>query len=260
MHEIFLNYRTKGGKEAAYLCDHVLSARFGRDSVFLAQKSIDPGKSYDDFLVRAVRRSRVMLALIHEQWLDAPHRKLPGGRALDDPTDWVRRELEEALEAGVLIVPLLVGRNVEQLDPHRLPRPIADLAEHQYTRVLLSTVEADLTRLADRLVRQVPSLATVDRGPRTGTAAKAEPAAPEPTVDNDGQSGGVGNVGGSVGTFVNTANAPMHTGSGDQVNGPSIKGNNYGVAGDNQGGIHQGFGTRPPRGGEERTERGSNER
>lgn len=250
MHEIFINYRTKGGKEVAYMCDRVLSARFGQDTVFLARKSIDVGNNYIDVLVRAARNSRVLLALIDEQWLDAPDRNRPGRRALDNPDDWVRREIEESLAAGALVVPVFVGRKVEQLDPRRLPRSLAELAECQYTRVELSTFDEDMDRLADRLVRQIPALAALDR-----TRAKNAPdtSRQDATIRTDQQSGGIGNVAGSVGTFVNEAHGPLHTGRGDQHTGPRITGDgtNY-VAGDNHGGIRQGFGSRTPRGGDER--------
>ncbi|GAB2854177.1 hypothetical protein GCM10027074_21390 [Streptomyces deserti] len=251
MHEIFINYRTKGGKEVAYMCDRALSARFGQDSVFLARKSIDPGRNYIDVLVQAARRSQVLLALIDAEWLEAPDRGRPGRRALDNPDDWVRREIEEALESGALVVPVFVGRKVEQLDPRRLPRSIAELAECQYTRVELHSFDADLERLGDRLVRRIPALAALDSRHPTGTADAPE--GNDAAVRTDQQSGGIGNVAGSVGTFVNTANGPVHSGRGDQYNGPRITGDgtNY-IAGDNHGGIRQGFGSRTPRGGDER--------
>ena len=251
MHEIFVNYRTRGGKEVAYSCDRVLSARFGPDSVFLARKSIEPGNNYIDVLVRTARRSHVLLALVDEEWLDAPDRNRPGKRALDNPQDWVRREIEEALASGVLIVPLFIGRRVEQLDPRRLPRSIADIAECQYTRVDLHSLEADLRRLGDRLVRLVPALAALDRG----VAPPDEPPSTEAdlTVRNDNQSGGIGQVSGTVGTYVHDARGPLNTGSGGQFNGPQVNGDGTNViSGDNHGGIRQGFGTRTPRGGEDR--------
>jgi hypothetical protein len=181
MHEIFVNYRTKGGKEVAYSCDRALSARFGPDSVFIARRSIEPGEN-TDALVRAARRSHVLLALVDEEWADAPDRNRPGRRALDNPQDWVRRELEEALASGVLIVPLFIGRRVEQLDPRRLPRSLAEIAECQYTRVDHHSLEADLTRLGDRLVRLVPALAALDRAAATDEPAFAEPDPPSATT------------------------------------------------------------------------------
>ncbi|WP_406509466.1 toll/interleukin-1 receptor domain-containing protein [Streptomyces sp. NBC_00212] len=242
MHELFINYRTQDGKETAHRFDDELSKRFGTDSVFRAQKSIAPGTNYVDTLVKGVRRCRVLLALIGTDWLDAPDQKRPGRRALTNPGDWVRRELEEAFAAGVLVVPVLLGRHVEQLDPLRLPRSLKSLAECQYERYAMRTGEADLARLGDRLVRQVPDLAPLDRhGAESKPTSEESPGAT--AIRNDQQSGGIGGVHGDVGSFINEAHGPLHTGSGSQVNGPQINGDgtNY-VAGDNHGGIRQRFG------------------
>lgn len=249
MHEIFVNYRTKGGKEVAYMCEHFLSARFGSDSVFIARNTIDPGDTMK-VLLQSARRCQVLLILIDAEWVEAPDRFEPGRRALDNPKDWVRREIEEALSSGALIVPVFIGRKVEQLDARRLPRSIAELAEYQYTRVELHRIEEDLARLGDRLVRRVPALTALDGGTRTEASAPAEPRA---AVHNDHQSGGIGQVGGSVGTYINDARGPVHSGHGDQINGTQINGDGTNhVAGDNHGGIRQGFGTRTPRGGDQR--------
>ncbi|GAA2736915.1 toll/interleukin-1 receptor domain-containing protein [Streptomyces nogalater] len=249
MHEIFINYRTKGGKPFAYMCHDVLANRFGEDSVFLARKSIAEGTDFAEALLRGARDCRVLLALIDEEWLNAPDRRQPDRRALDNPDDWVRREIEEALASGAVVVPLLIARKVEQLDARTLPHSIAELAQCQYARVGHATLAADLNRLADSLVRRIPALAALDRARR----AVADERPQDSGVRTDHQSGGIGNVGGSVGTFVNEANAPFHTGRGNIYGGPHFSGDgtNY-VAGDNHGGIRQGFGTRTPRGGEER--------
>ncbi|EPH46220.1 TIR domain-containing protein [Streptomyces aurantiacus] len=213
MHEIFVNYRTEGGKELAYRCEEALTDRFGPDSVFLAGSAIELGNDFTQELPRAVRRSRVLLVLIDEQWLDAPDPRRPGRRALTNPQDWVRREIEEAFDSGVLVVPLLAGRRLEQLAPHRLPKSIAQLAVCQYARIQSRTFATDLAGLADRLVQQVPGLAVMDRqGAERDAASEALPA-----VHNDHQSGGIGHVGGSVGTFVGESHSPLHSGSGDMV-------------------------------------------
>ncbi|MFS4106472.1 toll/interleukin-1 receptor domain-containing protein [Streptomyces sp. PD-S100-1] len=250
LHEIFINYRTGDGKETAHMCHRILTARFGADSVFLARKSIDAGANYIDVLLRTARQCRVLLALIGTNWLDAPDRERPERRALDNPADWVRREIEAALSSGALVVPVFIERRVEQLDPRRLPRSITELAECQYTRLELAGIDADLAHLGDRLVRQFPSLAALDT-----CAGESVPDTPDRDagVRTDRQSGGIGQVGGSVGTFVNEAHAPFHAGRGNLYGGPHIEGDgtNY-VVGDNHGGIRQGFGARPPRGGEGR--------
>ena len=110
----------RAARRSPHGCDDRLSARFSPTA------SSSPGIRSTlghlcEVLVRAPRRSRVLLALIDEEWVDAPDRYQPGRRALDNPKDWVRREIEGALSSGALIVPLLIGRHVEQLDPIACP-------------------------------------------------------------------------------------------------------------------------------------------
>ncbi|MEV5772530.1 toll/interleukin-1 receptor domain-containing protein [Streptomyces antimycoticus] len=235
MEEVFLNYRTKDGKEAAFIFDEKLSARFGTESVFRATKSIDPGANYIDTMLSGVRRSSVLLALIGELWLDAPERDRPGRRALNSPKDWVRREIEEAFAHGVLVVPILLGRGMEQLNPRRLPKALGKLAECQYERFSLRSAESDINRLADQLTKQVPRLADLDKQAATPKTTQ------ETGVSNHDQRGGIGYVQGTVGTFVQESNGPLHTGSGQQINGPQFQGENTNyVARDNRGGVQFG--------------------
>ncbi|RLU84931.1 TIR domain-containing protein [Streptomyces griseocarneus] len=243
MHEIFINYRTaSGGKETAYIFDDLLSRRFGEDSIFRATKSIDIGAEYHDVLINGVRRSSVLLALIGPHWIDAPDQNRPERRALAGRTDWVRREIEEAFAYGVLVVPVLIGRGMEQLDGRRLPASLTKLAACQYERYSQRSAKSDIARLGDRLVKQVPRLAALDTQLPAAEAGKAQNGT---SVHNSGQQGGIGNVQGSVGTYVNDTHAPLHTGSGSQFNGTQIHGDgtNY-IAGDNSGDIRQQFGLR----------------
>ncbi|QDQ10426.1 TIR domain-containing protein [Streptomyces spectabilis] len=251
MHEIFINFRTKGGKEIAYMCQQALADRFGPDSIFLAGGSIGVGSDFTQAIPQAVRRSRVLLVIVDEHWLDAPDPKRPGRRALVDPQDWVRREIEEAFDSGVLVVPVLAARKLEQLNPHLLPKTIAQLAVCQYARVQLRTFATDLVSLGDRLVQQVPGLAALDRQEPTQSGGEPDE---HTSVHNKRQSGGIGHVGGSVGTFVGESHSPMHTGSGDMVNNNHENGDGTTYYTGDNGTVRQRFGphTRPTHGKGER--------
>lgn len=253
MPEIFVNYRTSDGKDAAYAIYHELTRRFGDRMVFLAAQSIPAGENYNNALTKGVRRSSVLLALIGRGWADAVHPERPGTRALDHEDDWVRREIEEAFAYGVAVVPVLIGRNTEQLDPRRLPDSIVALADCQYMRFTLRTARHDLALIGDQLAKQVPELAAADRGP--DPEAPPEPPtsqapdddtprdpAPGTGMHNTGQHGGIGNISGQIGTVVGEANAPFHTGSGDQIDGTQVNGDGNIVGGGDHGGINQNFG------------------
>ncbi|MEV0261354.1 TIR domain-containing protein [Streptomyces sp. NPDC050617] len=242
MHELFINYRVMTAKSTAFTFERVLTERFGPDSVFLAgHQSIDLGANYIASLVNKVRRCSVLLALVGPDWLDAPDPRRRGRRALNNPDDWVRRELEEAFGCGVLVVPVLIERHTDQLDARRLPKPIARLAECQFERFHERTADTDLVRLGDRLVQQVPELASLDKHRPAPDEQSAAPQ--EPTMSNTGQSGGIGNMHGRLDTYVHESYGPLHTGRGELINGPQFNGENTSYVAHSQGGNHPRFGS-----------------
>ena len=224
MPDIFVNYRTNDEDTTATLIERELSRRFGSDRVFRASKSIKIGQAFPQELLTAVRRSSVLLAVIGRRWTDA--RTADGRRALDDPADWTRREIIEAFESGALVVPVLVGRDT-RIDRHDLPPELARLADCQYRRFDNRDAVSGLGRLGDDLAEAVPQLAEAERrisqkdggsGESRTEVRRADGSVPQPRNHRDGQSGGIGTVGRDVGTFVNNADGPLHTGSGTQNN------------------------------------------
>ncbi|SCD64065.1 TIR domain-containing protein [Streptomyces sp. BpilaLS-43] len=252
---IFVNYRTDDEEATATLVERELSRVFGTDSVFRASKSIEPGSSFPQALLTAVRRSRVLLAVIGPRWLEGAD----GRRHLENADDWTRREIHEALETGAVVIPLLVG-GVKRLRHEDLPAEIEDLADCQYRRFSHRNAEADLRGLADDLVKQLPELAAAAHGngyqdatarsdeSRGGGADTAGNARMRTGAIEHRQRGGIGNLNGDLGTFISESQGPVHTGSGhvyharEQYLGPRISSEdgvvNY-VA-DNRGTLHQG--------------------
>jgi hypothetical protein len=201
MPPVFINYRTGDGEHAAALIDKHLSDRLGSDQVFRASRSIRPGAAYDAALLAGVRTSRVLLALIGPGWLDA--RDALGRRRLDDPKDWIRREIVTAFDCGVQVVPILLGK-VERLAPNDLPKKLAPLVVRQDLRLDTRRVDADLDRIYTAITEMVPELRPT--------------AAPEATRETPSRRGGVGDIHGNVGTVVGSVRGPINTGSGHQFN------------------------------------------
>src|SRR5262250_1929342 len=88
---VFINYRGKDSYSYGALLYAELSRRFGPDLVFLDAESIPAGADYVAQLLDRVRQARVVLAVIGPRWLETADGG--GGRLIDDPADWVRREL-----------------------------------------------------------------------------------------------------------------------------------------------------------------------
>ncbi|MFB8241451.1 toll/interleukin-1 receptor domain-containing protein [Kitasatospora purpeofusca] len=256
MPEIFVNYRSADEDTGAVLIEHELSRRFGTERVFRASKSIKIGRRFPQELVTAVRRCSVLIAVIGERWADA--RTSEGLRALDDPEDWTRREIVEAFESGALVVPVLIGRAV-RLSRHDLPPVLAELADCQYRRLDTRDAANDLARLGKDLAEAVPRLAEAER--ETSRSAELIKEVSNRAEQVNGsvvqagdythrQSGGIGNVGRDVGTYINNASGPLHTGDGDQHNDLRSGGVQFNGSGGNyveRGTAQQWFGDRRDR-------------
>lgn len=204
MPDVFVNYRTGDGDEAANILETYLTNRFGEGRIFRAVRSIHPGQQYDKGLLSAVWASRVLLAIIGPGWADHPD--------LKREDDWVRRELLEAREANVTIIPILKGRRAGRLQAEELPPELEWLTRLQ--SMILDTRDSEpyLDRIGDRVAELIPAL-------REANAANQQ--APElGPVRNDAShiDGGtvfqVGSVGGSL-TSSPVSNSQGVTGSGD---------------------------------------------
>jgi hypothetical protein len=113
-----------------------------------------------------MRSARVLLAVIGRRWLTAT--SLDGvigaaRRRLDDPSDWIRRELAEVFAAGVRVIPVLTEQ-AELPGAAELPADIAGLSRCQYRRLLYRDPTADLARIVADLtegLRLVGSVAVM---------------------------------------------------------------------------------------------------
>jgi hypothetical protein len=78
-------------------------------------------------------------------------------RRIDDPADWIHREIAEAFNAGVRVVPVLLD-NTPRLVEADLPAGIAALARCQHVVVRRRHTEDDVQGLIRRLVQIEPGL------------------------------------------------------------------------------------------------------
>jgi hypothetical protein len=203
MKEVFINYRTGDGDEAAALIEQYLSQRFGEEHIFKASRSIQPGEAYAPALVSAARHSLVLLAVMGPDWMGAPQ--------LRDADDWVRREILEARGSAVTVIPVLKGRKTDRLDPAELPSDLAWLADVQSLR-LDTKNQADLETIASTVADLVPGLKAVHStdgtfpGTTRGVANSAN-SVTGPLAQTGQVTGNLNFFGGNRGT--------VHTGTGD---------------------------------------------
>ena len=200
MAEVFVNYRTGDGDEAAELLARHLSDRFGADHLFKASTSIKPGEAFPEALLNGARECLVLLAIIGPAWAQAPQ--------LRHKDDWVRREILEARASGATVVPVLKGRQADRLRRSGLPADLDWLADRQSLHLDTHDSEVDLTRIANFLADRIPALKAADR--TSGEISPRRANSGELTAPL----AGVRSVSGNLNVF-GTAHGPVHTGKGD---------------------------------------------
>lgn len=231
MPDVFINYRTGDGHQAAATIERALSTRFGSERIYRASKSIPPGTPFDAHLIHSVRRSGVLLALIGDQWLGHP--------ALQDVGDWVRKEIQEAFLCDIRVIPVLIGRRTERPTKDDLPMPLGKLADCQSLRYDHQNDEYDLRQTGDTLAALVPELTAVD----SQASEAPEPGAQRNTMgDIHGTAVRTGTVNGDIGS-VKGAHGSVHIGPSNRTIHQSGAAN-Y-VEGTNESGIRQYFGQVP---------------
>ncbi|MFF0145463.1 TIR domain-containing protein [Amycolatopsis sulphurea] len=156
MPEIFMNYRTGDGEKLATIIDRDLCHRFGDEYVFRDHRSIPAGASFPEVLENGVWGSKVLLCVIGARWLTAAD--AAGRRRIDDPQDWIHRELVLALEHGVRVIPILDEGAPCPLPMDQLPKRLAVLANLHYRTYRDPESEASLEQIALDLLQFVPNL------------------------------------------------------------------------------------------------------
>lgn len=172
MSQVFLNYRTDDERFGAAMLDQNLSRHFGSETVFLASKSIRLGSLWEKEMFRAVEDSVALLAVMGRNWLTAKNSR--GVRRIDDPADFVRREILLALELGKPVIP--VRLDVPPLRENDLSDELKPLARRQGIPVRFRSAKRDIEVLARRLREDIPQLRTLPEPP---AAPGEKPAAAE---------------------------------------------------------------------------------
>ncbi len=152
MPKILISYRRQDASDATTHLYEWLERKYGRDNVFMDVKSIPAGVDFRKYLQQAVSNSHVVLVVIGPDWLVDPQ----WNRRLEDACDFVRVEVEAALDRDIRVIPVLV-REAVMPRPEELPETIRDLAFRNAVRVRPGL---DFSTDMERLIQQLDSLPT----------------------------------------------------------------------------------------------------
>jgi hypothetical protein len=143
---IFVSYRRSDSADVSGRIYDRLIAKFGKETVFKDVDSIPLGLDFKEYLDKQVGECNVLLAIIGDRWLEASD--VSGERRLDDPADFVRIEIESALERGIPVIPLLV-RDAKMPSEEQLPATLKKLVYRNGTPI---RSDPDFHRDMDRLI------------------------------------------------------------------------------------------------------------
>ena len=114
--------------------------------------SIPLGEDFRIHLDVQVAKCEVFLAVIGRDWMQ--HLGSTGRTRLDDPRDFVRIEIESALQGQISVIPVLVG-GASIPSAERLPDSIQDLS---YRQGIAVRSDPDFHRDMDRLIEHLKKL------------------------------------------------------------------------------------------------------
>jgi TIR domain len=143
---IFISYRRSDSADIAGRIYDRLVEEYGRASIFKDVDSIPLGTDFKEYLDRKVSECNFLLAVIGDRWLDASDEA--GKRRLEDPQDFVRVEIESALEKNIPVIPLLV-RGAKMPMAENLPVGLRRLV---YKNGIPIRPDPDFHRDMDRLI------------------------------------------------------------------------------------------------------------
>jgi formylglycine-generating enzyme required for sulfatase activity len=126
MGKIFISYRREDSPADSGRIDNLLCLQYGSENVFKdVDDNIPPGADFRRILSDAVAQCDVMLVVIGHQWVSITDER--GKRRLENPSDFVRIEVEAALARNVPVIPVLV-QNAAMPQERELPSSLTPLA------------------------------------------------------------------------------------------------------------------------------------
>lgn len=142
---VFISYRRSDSAGYAGRLSDELERHFQYKVAFHDIDSINAGEDFVVSLQRALKHASICIVLIGDSWLTE---KLPDGtRRLDDPADFVRREVETALASShMTVLPVLV-EGARMPSQEQLPSSLQKLSRLQALELSESRWSYDLGEL-----------------------------------------------------------------------------------------------------------------
>ncbi|MEP7287584.1 MAG: protein kinase [Chloroflexota bacterium] len=150
--KIFISYRRSDSADITGRIYDRLVAHFGEDIIFRDLNSMPLGTNFKKYIENIVQKCVVELVVMGQQWVNITDAL--GQRRLENPDDFVRVEIEAALNADIPVIPLLVQDTVMPRKEH-LP---SNLRELVYCNGASVRADPDFHNDMDRLIKSLETL------------------------------------------------------------------------------------------------------
>ena len=141
---IFLSYRRADASTYTLALRLELQTRLRAAQIFVDTHTIQSGDAWPHQIDDALRLAKVVIPVIGKAWAGGDE---TGKRRIDDPKDWVHKELAIALaQKRNAVMPVLVD-GARRLRQAELPEPLRELADIQPLKIDLDQWDHDLNSL-----------------------------------------------------------------------------------------------------------------
>ena len=152
--QIFISYRREDTADITGRIYDRLTFKYGMPAVFKDVDSIPLGSDFRKYLDSKIKECAVVLVVVGDDWMKKDPKT--GAMRLDNPDDYVRIEIESALERGIPVIPLLV-EGASMPTQERLPEKMQDFVYRQARvigrdpdfRLHMDALIAELERIFD---------------------------------------------------------------------------------------------------------------
>lgn len=126
--KIFISYRRNDNPDFVERIRDWFSWRYGRKNVFIDFDSIRPASDWDSAIRREIAQSDALIVIIGPKWL----KLLQGAAKNPDKDDYVRLEIQLALQEGKVIAPVCI-KGARQPKPTDLPEELRPVFKRHFS-------------------------------------------------------------------------------------------------------------------------------
>lgn len=151
MSEIFISYRRNDSSAYTGRIADSLRNCFGKEYIFRDHETLDIGVKFKQDIQNHILSASIMLVVIGPNWEENDSET--GKLRIENKDDFVRLEIEYALEHEITIIPLLVG-GAEMPESSLLPEKMQKMGQFNAQHLTETHWDADIELLIEKLATE----------------------------------------------------------------------------------------------------------